>query len=188
METKKLLEDTGRVMLREGLDKFRVEDLTKACGVSKGIFYHYFENKDKFVFHLSMDTYLEMEKKLEEMKKQPIREQLQYYVIEHTKSMVDGFTRQYYLSVLSGEDVLNDGANKMDFDIKTIEHVLNAAVENGEISPETPCAQLAKLIFVSLLGRSLYWLVQQDKCDPMQLAQEIFETFIMPSIEKYRID
>ena len=187
LETKKLLEDTGRVMLREGLENFRVEDLTNACGVSKGIFYHYFENKDKFVFHLSMDTYLEMEKRLKKMKKDPVRDQLQYYVVEHTKSMLNGFTKQYYLSILGGDDVLNDGAEKMDYDIRTIEHVLNAAAENGELRDDIPSAQLAKLIFVSLLGRSLYWLIQQDKCDPMQLAQELFETFIMPAVDQYRV-
>ncbi|MBE5996399.1 MAG: TetR/AcrR family transcriptional regulator [Lachnospiraceae bacterium] len=187
LETKKLLEDTGRILLRKGIDTFRIEDLTKECGVSKGTFYHYFENKDQFVLHLSMDVYVELEKELERRKGEPVREQLRYYVEEHTKSMVNGFTKQYYLSVLNEQNVLQGGADKMDYDQKAIEKILQAGINNGELKKELPVTEISRLIFVALCGRSLYWLIQKDKCDPMKLAEELLNIFFVPAVEKYYI-
>ena len=42
----RLLEAAGRIFIEHGLDRAKVEDITRAAGLSKGAFYLHFKTKD----------------------------------------------------------------------------------------------------------------------------------------------
>ena len=47
IETKNKLWEVGKEMIAErGYDQVKISDITKACGLSTGNFYHYFKSKD----------------------------------------------------------------------------------------------------------------------------------------------
>ena len=61
METrKKLVAAAKKIICDKGLVNTSIEEITEACGVSKGTFYTYFKRKEDIVFELSREVFTEI--------------------------------------------------------------------------------------------------------------------------------
>ena len=58
----KLYEKGTQLLLIHGVKKTNVEDITKAAGISKGSFYHYFNSKEEFFFDIFEQFHENMQK------------------------------------------------------------------------------------------------------------------------------
>ncbi|MCL2416037.1 MAG: TetR/AcrR family transcriptional regulator [Defluviitaleaceae bacterium] len=54
---KKLLERGMDIVISQGVKKVSIEDITKAAGMSKGLFYQHFESKEHFMIAVIMDIH-----------------------------------------------------------------------------------------------------------------------------------
>jgi AcrR family transcriptional regulator len=56
-QCKKLIEKGMPIVLSQGIRKVSIEDITKAAGMSKGLFYHHFDSKEKFMIEVIMSLH-----------------------------------------------------------------------------------------------------------------------------------
>ncbi|MGL4970884.1 MAG: TetR/AcrR family transcriptional regulator [Cetobacterium sp.] len=79
-----ILESAKGVLLKKGVFKTRVEDITNHLGIAKGSFYTYFKSKDKLLENIIDEVYNMREKELVLLFEQPLNyeEQLKSFIIK----------------------------------------------------------------------------------------------------------
>jgi AcrR family transcriptional regulator len=80
----RILEAAKDVLLKKGIFKTRVEDITNHLGIAKGSFYTYFKSKDKLLEEVIDGVYKIRENELEELIQKPLeyREQLKSFIVK----------------------------------------------------------------------------------------------------------
>lgn len=165
LETRRRLISTAKHMICEkGLAGTSVEEITQACGVSKGTFYTYFKRKEDVVQELSRDMFGEI---LAEAQAQPgpFPERLTYYMVHFSDYIEKGSLKmaQCWISGVSQPELCPDGTEKLQKDLSSLEVLLQSGVEHGELSPRTPVAALAYHLTEVLYGQLLCWALQNGK-------------------------
>ncbi len=79
-----ILEAAKGVLLKKGIFKTRVEDITNDLGIAKGSFYTYFKSKDILLEEIIERVYKIREEELKVLLKQPLdyKEQLKLFIIK----------------------------------------------------------------------------------------------------------
>lgn len=168
-------------LIRErGYSDVSVEDITKACGISKGSFYTYFSSKDNLFNEGTFVTYrAHILEEYEKARDLPLLERLAYFE-ERTWSVIENWRastgREWIRFNMQspdeqGIDALSNGFER---NIDMVEQLLRDAVTAGELRPNTPARVLAESIVASRIGfEALYCSRDGD------------ETLVIPSSKRF---
>ena len=134
-ETRKKLVDTAKAIICDkGLTNTSVEEMTEACGVSKGTFYTYFKRKEDIVFELSRGMFDEI---LENAEKQDgtIVEKLEYYMTHFAEYIEKSSVKlaQEWVKNVVDPDISEIGINKLAKDSAAVYRLLQLALEAGSL-------------------------------------------------------
>ncbi|MBP3371241.1 MAG: TetR/AcrR family transcriptional regulator, partial [Clostridia bacterium] len=112
LSREKLLDAARELIIENGYNNISIVDITRACNMSVGNFYHYFKSKEELITVLEREGYDQDVVILQNMKGQPILEQLRFYMESYIDLMVNTyghhFNRQWFIHYLNNPTPIDD--------------------------------------------------------------------------------
>ncbi len=188
--TKRKLIDTGLDLLKEkGFEAINVEDITKAAGVSKGTFYTYFKRKEDIVYEISRAPFADIINEINSMKDKPLIERLTHYFrrfMERVEFAGVHVCRQWVRDVLDPKNVPdNKDSSKLSFDVEMLKNILSSAVENNDLSQDTPVEALTYIIISTLYGMMTLWCMSDKEFEPLEWIDKFSRMELLEIIRPY---
>lgn len=84
-----IIEKTFRLLLKKGYDGVSITDIQKETGISRGLLYHYFGNKERLLVEATMTNFLEIFNVDLEMAKNFNVQQMIDYITQKYESVID---------------------------------------------------------------------------------------------------
>ncbi len=186
-ETRKKLVDTAKAIICDkGLTNTSVEEMTEACGVSKGTFYTYFKRKEDIVFELSRGMFDEI---LENAEKQDgtVVEKLEYYMTHFAEYIEKSSVKlaQEWVKNVVDPDISEIGINKLAKDSAAVYRLLQLALEAGELKDGTSIKNIAADIVELLYGQMLCWALSGGKVSYKRRTEEFCKAHLAALLNGY---
>lgn len=182
LSREKLIDAARELIIEKGYNNISIVDITRACNMSVGNFYHYFKSKEELITVLEREGYDQDVVILQNMKGQPIMQQLRFYMESYIDLMVNTyghhFNRQWFIHYLNNPTPLDDPANKINILINEVSIALNNAIEAGELSEETPVYNFAREIAFAITGANGYYAMTDGEFDPFGWCQQYCNDFL----------
>ena len=155
---KRLVEAAKAIICDKGLTNTQIEEITDACGVSKGTFYTYFKRKEDIVFELSERVFNEILVNAKDCKG-TIIQKLENYMINFSGYIEKSSVKlaQEWIKNVVDPDITDIGINKLHKDLSAVIEILQSGIETGLLKDNTPIEQLADTINDLLYGQMLCW-------------------------------
>lgn len=155
---KRLVEAAKAIICDKGLTNTQIEEITDACGVSKGTFYTYFKRKEDIVFELSERVFNEILVNAKDCKG-TIIQKLENYMINFSGYIEKSSVKlaQEWIKNVVDPDITDIGINKLHKDLSAVIEILQSGIETGLLKDNTPVEQLADTINDLLYGQMLCW-------------------------------
>lgn len=182
----------ARKLFKErGYDNVTIDDITAACGLTKGAFYYSFDAKSDLIYEIERLRFNVLAHKLQNSGKSGL-DQLDMYItswVGYLKKDDVNITRQWFAHNLNPETkkstygTTTKGA--FDDDLNFITRFLNEAVEKNEVAADAPIDTIAQYICLQLYGYAAYCCMYEIKGKEMmawgeQFVQNIHEHFLQP--------
>ena len=176
METRRKLLETGRELIAKyGFYHVSIDDIVKACGVARGTFYTYFKNKEDIARAISRQPFVDIATEMEEMPGS-MQEKLCYYVREFMERIRQHglkITQQWVKCVIDPDAVPEDAdGKKLDYDLQSLQEILQKAVSSGELKPDTPVQAISRLMVSQLYGVMTCWCMSNGAMDTKGLLED----------------
>ncbi len=165
---KLILKEAHNLFVYRGIHKTKMIDISTACGISKGLLYFYFENKDSIAWEIIMQysdmAYDKARIYIESLKGsgyERLRHTIQSIVqstIQSYSSQSPGYRfREYMFEVLSKETVkeqyVQDYQESLAKNTKLYADLIRDGIKDGSIKPSVDSNMVAQTIATAL---SLY--------------------------------
>lgn len=179
--TRKALFEKGCDILRNvsSVDDFAVEDITVACGVSKGTFYKHFKSKGAFFYNVKHALACGVNAELIELIQDTTgsaHESLLRFVHEWVSRFreFDLPLNEDFLAFVYDGNLAEMAPHEID--PKRFGHLIRAqiraGVERGEFVADTPVDKVARLLVVTLTGFGVFIYAQKKDVDCSVWADE----------------
>ncbi len=183
---RKLVEAAKNIICDKGLTNTQIEEITEACGVSKGTFYTYFKRKEDIVFELSEGMFDEILANAKECEG-TIIDKLENYMIYFSGYIEKSSVKlaQEWIKNVVNPDISDVGINKMNKDLSALEELLQSGIETGLLKSSTPCRQLAYTINDLLYGQMLCWAMSGGAYSFEERTKEFCKTYLDTFLKQY---
>ncbi len=183
---KKLVEAAKTIICDKGLTNTQIEEITEACGVSKGTFYTYFKRKEDIVFELSegmFDEILANAKGCEGT----ILDKLENYMICFSAYIEKSSVKlaQEWIKNVVDPDITDVGNNKLNKDLSALTELLQSGIESGLLKSSTPGRQLADTINDLLYGQMLCWAMSGGAYSFEERTKDFCKTYLETLLKPY---
>jgi TetR/AcrR family transcriptional repressor of nem operon len=170
--TKTRLLDAGLIMLLErGYNDMGIQALLEATGIPRGSFYHHFRDKEDFALQV-IDRYMEeihaaLERCLGDRGRPPLERVRGFFELSREKYREEGYLGCLLGGVgqeLSGTSDVFRGKIEgcLSFIASRIGGTLEEACREGDLPPDTNCAEMADLLVDSWEGAALRARLRRD--------------------------
>jgi len=182
----KLLDTATELVMKEGYDNVSVGDICKKVGVTRGAFYGHFKSKDQIVLEriavYDAEYRATILPQLADMKPGPdkILAYLQL-VIKYNEEITRKLVRMSYIIRISrnGPPYI---PNKREV-YNVLEELVSEGQKAGEIRDDLSSAQLATVLFYSLVGLVFSWCVPGNQVDIAKTGKHMVEV-LRPGLQK----
>lgn len=191
--TKKKIYETARMLFSENnYNDVGVDDIVRAAGVSKGLFYVYFESKNSLLASI-IDEYVgavdpDYQKHLDFLPKgKDSREVVLSFISKIVDTLtnkigIQGMRTVYRLQLTDSIDMQNvKGYGRGLY--KMFENILNVGIEKGEFSTDIPFEELVRHFVMAIRGISYEWCIRYPDFDFEKQAFTHF-TMLLNGIKK----
>ena len=165
----RIFETACSLIGEKGFANVSVEDITNACGVSKGTFYVYFKRKEDVVFESCQAWFGDVDRKAREHGG-PIEEKLAIYFKWFMEGVTRGgveLCRQWIREVIDPNDSPGEMCGgKYGYDLCHLTAFLDDAVKGGLLKKSTPVKTLAHIFMCELYGMMTCWCMSDEKFIP----------------------
>lgn len=183
---KKLVETAKSIICDKGLANTSIDEITEACGVSKGTFYTYFKRKEDIVYELSEKMFDEILANAQKYKG-TISEKLENYMIHFSRYIERGSLKlaQEWIKNVVDSDLSDVGTNKLKKDLSAVKDLIQSGVENRELRPDTPVETLSNTINDLLYGQMLCWAFSGGAYSFEGRTQIFCKTYLNTLLKQY---
>lgn len=183
---KKLVSAAKGLICEKGLTNVSVEEITQACGVSKGTFYTYFKRKEDVVLELSQNMFGVILSEAMAVSG-GILPRLRYYMIHFSDYIEKGSVKmaQDWVGNVAHPEQCREGINKLQLDSSSLEALLAAGVRDGELKPAAPVHELAYCLTEVLYGQLLCWVLQNGSYSLRGRTEGYCETELSAFLSPY---
>lgn len=185
---RKLVKAAKTLICEKGLTNTSIEEITEACGVSKGTFYTYFKRKEDIVYELSNGMFDEI---LVGAKAYPgtMLEKLEHYMVNFSGYIEKGSVKlaQEWIKNVVDPDLSDVGTQKLQKDTSAAEELLLAGIENGLLKPAAPVAWLTGTINDFLYGQMLCWAMSGGAYSLEERTRNFCQTYLESLLKPYLI-
>lgn len=178
-QTKERLQREGiRLFRKNGYENTKITDICQAAGVSTGIFYHYFPNKD-FLFlsmYSTFDLFVEevLSRRTYPSNLDALRTLLLIQFISPNSITLEDQRRRFQAQLSSGGGYVVD---ENRFVHTYVKRLIRQGIEAGEIHPSHDVEQTARLLFQVTRGILFDWAMRGgtfDREKQLNLALDLF--------------
>lgn len=185
---KKLVEAAKEIICNKGLANTSIDEITDACGVSKGTFYTYFKRKEDIVYELSekmFDEILENAKNCEGT----ITEKLENYMIHFSRYIERGSLKlaQEWIKNVVDSDMSDVGTKKLKKDISATNDLIRSGIENNELNKDICVETISDMINDLLYGQMLCWALSGGAYSFEKRTQTFCREYLNLILKKYLI-
>ncbi len=185
---KKLVEAAKEIICDKGLANTSIDEITDACGVSKGTFYTYFKRKEDIVYELSekmFDEILENAKKCDGT----ITEKLENYMIHFSRYIERGSLKlaQEWIKNVVDSDMSDVGTKKLKKDISATNDLIRSGIENNELNKDICVETISDMINDLLYGQMLCWALSGGAYSFEERTQIFCREYLDLILKKYFI-
>jgi TetR/AcrR family fatty acid metabolism transcriptional regulator len=191
IKTKSMILEAGIRMINEfGYENVTVDKISKACGISKGAFYHHFTSKLDIVSEVEARVNETIEGSLEACVDEDIEERILIFL----NSMIDAveksgleLTRQRSKFVLSGEYIHN--RSQTSYGIRStnmMKELLKDAVNKGELKIETPVNLLVDQLMTVNCGLISNWCIFNGEYSLSERSWQLTMPLVHALIRPYK--
>ena len=191
METrKKLVAAAKKIICDKGLVNTSIEEITEACGVSKGTLYTYFKRKEDIVFELSREVFTEILEKAEAFEGSFL-ERIENYMVSfsaYIESSGVKLAQEWIRNVVNPELAENsDEKNKLQMDLEAVTRLISLGIEKNELRSNTPVKTISHTIVDFLYGQLLCWCMSDGIYSLKERTQEFCKLYLCLIIKQYII-
>lgn len=185
---RRLVEAAKNIICEKGLSNTQIEEITDACGVSKGTFYTYFKRKEDIVFELSegmFDEILANAKACEGT----IIDKLINYMMNFSGYIEKSSVKlaQEWIKNVVDPDISDVGTNKLNKDLSAVSELLQSGVETGLLKESTPVDRLSYTVNDLLYGQMLCWAIRGGAYSFEVRTKEFCEMYLDALMKPYLI-
>ncbi|MFC6322519.1 TetR/AcrR family transcriptional regulator [Companilactobacillus baiquanensis] len=186
----KIKQTTLRLIKTKNFSDLSVEDITKASGVAKGTFYHYFKKKEDIILLLGLQSFVQLEDSTLRYEEGNINERLRYYFINFMKIIEDQgieLARQW-LSYVVVPKLSESKFYKWDTDIAAIEKILRDGIDQHELAKNTPVDVIANILGTELYGMVSVWCMTDSEFVPSEWTGRFCDIQLPQLLKPYLIE
>lgn len=183
---KRLVEAAKAIICDKGLTNTQIEEITDACGVSKGTFYTYFKRKEDIVFELSERVFNEILVNAKDCKG-TIIQKLENYMINFSGYIEKSSVKlaQEWIKNVVDPDITDIGINKLHKDLSAVIEILQSGIETGLLKDHAPVEQLADTINDLLYGQMLCWAMSGGAYSFEERTRNFCKTYLNILLKQY---
>lgn len=183
---KKLVEAAKNIICVKGLTNTSIDEITEACGVSKGTFYTYFKRKEDIVYELSDKMFDEILSNAQEFEG-TITEKLESYMIHFSRYIEQGSLKlaQEWIKNVADPDISDVGAKKLKKDISAVKELIQAGTENKELKQDTPIEDISNTITDLLYGQMLCWALSSGSYSFEERTKTFCKIYLSTLLKEY---
>ncbi|BDZ31570.1 TetR/AcrR family transcriptional regulator [Lactiplantibacillus sp. WILCCON 0030] len=182
---KKLIENADRLLFEKGYQQMSIVDITKASGVAKGTFYNYFETKEALLLELSKLHLSKLTRQLPQLATVAPQQALHDYMVDYMRVVVesgDNMARQWIRFVVDPKN-----QQKWQFDLASLEELIQGLVDNHRLAASTPVQRLAELLITDIYGIVFSWCISPTTIDPIQSVVSFCELQLAAILQTYEL-
>lgn len=167
--TRKRIIETAEKLIREkGYESIRITDLTKACNMSSGNFYHYFSSLDDLFETIDDIKFYESFSSLKPSSTEHVVDRINSYfhdwinltISYYNSDYMYHWTRRYTSNSKLGSSRIK---NRVEIIVRHLVNILKDGIAKNELSADTPIDQFAYSMAFSIFGCSAYFGITSDK-------------------------
>lgn len=187
----KLINSAEKLLKTNGFKALCVEDITKEAGVAKGTFYVYFKHKEAIVSEICRGYFKQIENQINDMNNTDIIEKLSLY-FDNFMQAVElygiNICREWIRGVIDPNNTPEGfDKNKWQYDVDMLKNILNNAVNNNELSKDTPIDELTHLFISELYGMMTCWCMSDGIFEPLNKTRTFSQIQLKAILNKYLI-
>ncbi|MBE5775012.1 MAG: TetR/AcrR family transcriptional regulator [Clostridiales bacterium] len=192
VETRKRIVAAAKKLIAEnGFENVSIEDIAKEAEVSTGSFYTYFKRKEDIVEELNQQDFYRLAETVNEMAELELSDRLKYYcrgfLVEIERVGIE-ICRQWIRNNITpiNMEISEKKTTKYVHDDLAMKSLLEEGIRRGELTADTPVAEMALFLNTQLYGLMVAWcmtdavLIGSDKIDAF------FELVVKPALMPYR--
>lgn len=163
---KKLIDTADQLIRAKGYEQVSVEDITKASGVAKGTFYNYFKKKEDITLALSQKHLANVTDAIPDLSSKEPEESIQEYLTSYLEVVVssgDKMARQWIRYIVDPNNY-----QKWEFDLGSLQQLLENLVKDHKLVADTPVNDLARLLMTEIYGIVFSWCISPNTVDPVK--------------------
>lgn len=185
---KKLVETAKTIICDKGLTNTQVEEITEACGVSKGTFYTYFKRKEDIVFELSEGMFDEILSNALEWEGSII-DKLEHYMVSFSGYIEKSSVKlaQEWIKNVVDPDISEVGVNKMKKDRSAVGQILQLGIQGGFLKNDAPVALLVDMLNDLLYGQMLCWAMSGGAYSFEERTEKFCKAYLELILKQYLI-
>lgn len=187
---KKLIAASKKIICEKGLVNTSIEEITEACGVSKGTFYTYFKRKEDIVFELSREVFAEILEKAEAFEGDFLAKFENYMInfSEYIESSSVNLAQEWIRNVVNPKLVEHpDEKNKLQMDLEAVKRLISLGIEKNELKSDTPIEIVSHTIVDLLYGQLLCWCMSDGVYSLKERTQEFCKMYLSLYLKQYLI-
>ncbi len=182
----KILEAAHQLIRVTGYDNIHIKDITDACQMSPGNFYHYFSSKEQLFDELDSKDFYEDFASLQMENDLDVNQRLNSYIKQWIAHSVNDYGSNYmfYWAKKYIQRANKKSPCRLSLIANHIKKILNLGLERGELSPQTPIDTIAISISYTLYGAMAHFAAT-DHGDGLikwsiSFCDDIITTTLMP--------
>jgi AcrR family transcriptional regulator len=185
----KLLQSARRLITERGYAAVSVEDITRASGMAKGTFYHYFQTKDEIVMEIirqsAHDTFKEIMQ--EDASVGDKLFEFFFYFFNDAQSSGIHLVRQWMRKALSQNKETMDTNEQFRTRYLRVMAIIRNGVERGELLETTPVDVVARIMLSHVYGAVTIWCMMNGKWDLLESVKKLFRKDIDRLLQPYLV-
>lgn len=186
---RKLIDAATKLISEKDYSQITISDLTKACGMSAGNFYHYFESKEDVFVALEREPFDSLLATMNNHPSEAATYQLAYYLKHYVRLTMNiygaNFNRQWFRYHIEDAITSPPRPNKMDMAKREVIAILNHGIAKGELIEETPVEDLAFQVACMIYGVSLYSVMDTNQFDLVEWIESTADSFVETLLHPY---
>ena len=153
-----------RLFAERGFMETTVEDITEAADVGKGTFFNYFRTKEHVLATFGAERLAALERAVERAKQGPVMPVLRNLpndLVSHTTENA-ALLRAIYAAHASCAPVRAELHKRLQIGRRLLAEIFAVAQERGEVRRDLSALEMARLVQIMLLGKTLAWALNPD--------------------------
>ncbi len=187
----KILAEGRKLIEQKPISEINIPDITKACGIATGTFYHYFSSKEELFAQLTWISHLKESTHYDD-KNTPFMIRIRdYFIMRAHHAEQDGLslTRNFTQFRLTSayRDIRNEVFDGKHYDYEICSVIFQEAIDNNELSKDFPVEFFSDMLVYMIHGIIFNECLYDEPLKIVPWFSEFLDYFENVSLKPYML-